>query len=257
MKILLSPAKSINFDINIENSINSQPIFLDDSQRLIKKLNKLSSKKIGKLMKVSDAIADLNHGRFQDWNLPFTSDNAKSAADIFTGAAYQGLDYPTLSTEDRVVGQDNLRILSGLYGILKPLDLMQAYRLEMGIKFKNTSGKNLYEFWGDTLNQSIAKELDKSDSQFLINLASNEYFKAVKAKSLSYQIVTPVFKDFKNGQYKIISFFAKKARGLMSRYIIQNRIEQPQDIKSFDLAGYKLNKKASTDNEFVFTRKQT
>ena len=174
---------------------------------------------------------------------------------LHKGDVYQGLDAYSLSSDDLNFAQDHLRILSGLYGILRPLDLMQAYRLEMGTKFENKSGKNLYEFWGDTLNQSISKELDKSDSQVLVNLASNEYFKSLKEKSISQQIITPIFKDYKNGQFKIISFYAKKARGLMSRYIIQNKIDQPEGLKGFDLAGYKLDKKLSGEKELVFTRK--
>ena len=174
----------------------------------------------------------------------------------FRGDVYQGLDADSLSSDDLDFAQSHLRILSGLYGVLRPLDLMQAYRLEMGTKFRNNDGKNLYEFWGDTLKQSVQKELDKSDSQVLVNLASNEYFKAVKAKQLSHPVITPVFKDYKNGQYKIISFFAKKARGLMARYVIQNRIDQPEGLKSFNLDGYKISKKLSSEQEIVFTRKQ-
>jgi cytoplasmic iron level regulating protein YaaA (DUF328/UPF0246 family) len=160
-----------------------------------------------------------------------------------------------MSSEDLTFAQSHLRILSGLYGVLRPLDLMQAYRLEMGTKFETKTGKNLYEFWGEQLNQSINQELNKSDSKVLINLASNEYYKALKAKQLNHEIITPVFKDFKNDQYKVISFFAKKARGLMSRYIIQNRIDQPDALKDFRLGGYRFSRRLSNDKEFVFTRR--
>lgn len=256
MKILLSPAKSINFDINIENSINSQPIFLDDSQRLIKKLNKLSSKKIGKLMKVSDAIADLNYNRFQDWSLPFTSDNAKSAADIFTGAAYQGLDYPTLSQNNREEGQNRLRILSGLYGILKPLDIIKAYRLEMGTSLAVTPKiTNLYKFWDTKILNVLNNELAEDEHQFLVNVASGEYFKAAKLEKLNYPVITPIFKDRSpSGDYKVIMTFAKKARGYMTRYIIENKINSIEEIKGFDTDGYSFHVNESTESEFVFMR---
>ncbi len=256
MLTVISPAKSLDFESPAPTIKTTKPRFLKQSQLIIDQIKGLAPQEIASLMKLSDKLAILNYDRFQAFKTPFTKKNAKPSVFAFRGDVYQGLDADSLSNEDLQFAQDHLRILSGLYGILRPLDLMQAYRLEMGSKFESSLGKNLYSFWDDSLNQSIEKELNKSDSKVLVNLASNEYFKAVKAKNLSHQIITPVFKDFKNGQYKIISFFAKKARGLMSRYIIQNRIDNPQDLKDFDLAGYKISKKLSNEKELIFTRKQ-
>lgn len=257
MLTVISPAKSLDFENPVITTKTTKPRFLAQSQQLIDQIKHLAPQDIAALMKLSDKLAILNYDRFQDFQTPFTKKNARACVFAFRGDVYQGLDADSLSNDELDFAQGHLRILSGLYGVLRPLDLMQAYRLEMGTKFENTSGKNLYEFWGDTLKNSIQKELDKSDSQVLINLASNEYFKAIKAKQLTHPVITPVFKDFKNGQYKIISFFAKKARGLMARYIIQNRIEHPEDLKGFNLDGYKLSKKLSSNSEIVFTRKQT
>ncbi len=257
MLTVISPAKSLDFESPIASTKTSKPRFLKQSQQIIDQIKRLAPQDIASLMKLSDKLAVLNYDRFQQFKTPFTKKNARASVFAFRGDVYLGLDADSLSSDDLQFAQDHLRILSGLYGVLRPLDLIQAYRLEMGTKFDNNAGKNLYEFWGESLNKSIQKELDKSDSQVLVNLASNEYFKAIKAKNLSHQIITPVFKDFKNGQYKVISFFAKRARGLMSRYIIQNRIEQPEDLKSFKLGGYKISKKLSSDKEFVFTRKQS
>ena len=256
MLTVISPAKSLDFETPIPSCKTTKPRFLKQSQQLIDQLQKLAPQDVASLMKLSDKLAILNFDRFQAFETPFTKTNARASVFAFKGDVYQGLDAYSLSSDELNFAQGHLRILSGLYGLLRPLDLMQAYRLEMGTKFENSNGKNLYEFWGDTLNQSIAKELDKSDSQVLVNLASNEYFKAVKEKSISHKIITPVFKDYKNGQYKIISFFAKKARGLMSRYIIQNKIDQPEGLKGFNLAGYKLDKKLSGEKELIFTRKE-
>jgi len=256
MLTVISPAKSLDFETATPSCKTTKPRFLKQSQQLIDQIKKLAPQDIASLMKLSDKLAVLNFDRFQAFKTPFTKANARPSVFAFKGDVYQGLDAYSLSSDELIFAQDHLRILSGLYGVLRPLDLIQAYRLEMGTKFENTTGKNLYEFWGDILNQSIKKELDKSDSQVLVNLASNEYFKAVKAKELSHQIITPIFKDYKNGQYKIISFYAKKARGLMSRYIIQNKIDQPEGLKRFDLAGYQLDKKLSGDTELVFTRKE-
>ncbi len=256
MKILLSPAKSINFDVEVENSIQSQPIFLTQSEKLIKKLRKLSKTKISKLMKVSAAISELNYNRFQTWELPFTVNNSKSAADIFTGAAYQGLDYPSLTTEDRIEGQSRLRILSGLYGILKPLDLIQPYRLEMGTRFPTSKkATNLYHFWDTELVNALNTELATDTSQFLVNVASSEYFKAAKLADLKFPVITPIFKDrAKSGDYKVIMTFAKKARGLMTKYIIQNKIDSIEELKGFNYEGYEFQSNESNDTEFVFFR---
>lgn len=256
MLTVISPAKSLDFESPVPTIKTTKPRFLKQSQQIIDQIKKLAPQDIASLMKLSDKLAVLNYDRFQEFKTPFTKKNARASVFAFRGDVYLGLDADTLSKDDLSFAQEHLRILSGLYGVLRPLDLMQAYRLEMGTKFENNSGKNLYDFWGESLNNSIQKELNKSESQVLVNLASNEYFKALKSKSLSHEIITPVFRDFKNGQYKVISFFAKRARGLMSRYIIQNRIDQPEDLKSFNLGGYKISKKLSSDKEFVFTRKQ-
>lgn len=255
MLIVISPAKSLDFDNPAPSIRTTKPRFLDQSQLIIEQIKKLAPQDIASLMKLSDKLALLNYERYQNFTLPFTKSNAKPAIFAFKGDVYQGFDADTLSNDDLAFAQQHLRILSGLYGVLRPLDLMQAYRLEMGTKFNNSKGKNLYEFWADTLKNSIEKELLKSDSPILINLASNEYFKAIQAKKLSQEIITPVFKDFKNGQYKIISFFAKRARGLMSRFIVQNRITEAKQLKDFDLAGYQFSKKESNNTELVFTRK--
>ena len=207
-------------------------------------------------MKVSDKIGELNHQRFMNWHTPFDSDNAKQAVLAFKGDVYTGLDAQNFKAADFKFAQKHLRILSGLYGLLRPLDLMQAYRLEMGTKFENQRGKNLYEFWGDEITNALNAQLKKVKSDVLVNLASNEYFKAVKPKNLNAEIITPVFKDFKSGKYKIVSFYAKKARGLMSAYVIHNQITDVEDIKGFDYEGYQYNPEMSTAREWVFTREE-
>jgi len=255
MLTVISPAKSLDFESSIPSVKTTKPRFLSQSQEIINQIKKLAPQDVASLMRLSEKLAVLNYDRFQAFQTPFTKKNARAAVFAFRGDVYQGLDADSLSQDDLSFAQNHLRILSGLYGVLRPLDLIQAYRLEMGTKFKSKLGKNLYDFWDGTLHQSISKELAKNESPILINLASNEYFKALKAKQLSQEIITPIFKDFKNDQYKVISFFAKKARGLMSRYIIQNRIDQPDALKDFRLGGYKFSKRLSSDNEFVFTRR--
>jgi hypothetical protein len=204
-------------------------------------------------MKLSDKLAGLNVARYESWAPPFTLANAKQAVLAFKGDVYTGLDAETLDEDGLAFAQNHLRILSGLYGVLKPLDLMQAYRLEMGTKLANPAGKDLYAFWGDDIQDSLKAEPALEDN-VLINLASNEYFKAVKAKTLAARIITPVFKDWKNGQYKMISFYAKKARGLMSRYIIDHRLNEPEQIKAFDYEGYRFSEEMSKGDEWVFIR---
>ena len=201
-------------------------------------------------MSLSDKLGALNYQRFQEWQTPFTADNARPAVLAFKGDVYQGLDAENMSDEDLNWAQDHLRILSGLYGLLRPLDLMQAYRLEMGTKFANDRGADLYQFWGDL----ITTELNKMKTPVLVNLASNEYFKSVQKKALKAQIITPVFMDKKNDKYKIVSFYAKKARGLMSRYIIKNRITDVEQIKNFDTDGYSFNSAMSEADKWVFVR---
>ena len=251
MLIVISPAKTLDFDTAPSTKNCSQPRFLPQSQQLINELKDLSTVDIASLMKLSDKLAALNMTRFQTWQTPFNLDNAKQALLAFKGDVYTGLDADTLNEAGLAFAQQHLRILSGLYGVLKPLDLMQAYRLEMGTKFANKKGKDLYQFWGSQLRESIETELGDG---VLINLASNEYFKAVEEKKLKARIITPVFKDWKNGQYKIISFYAKKARGLMSRYIIDHRINEPEKIKDFDSEGYRFSAEMSHADEWVFLR---
>ena len=251
MLIVISPAKTLDFETAPSTEKCSQPRFLPQSQQLINELKKLSTADIAKLMKLSDKLAALNMARFHTWQKPFNLENAKQALLAFKGDVYTGLDADTLDVAGLDFAQQHLRILSGLYGVLRPLDLMQAYRLEMGTKFANVKGKDLYQFWGSQLRESLESELKDG---VLINLASNEYFKAVEAKKLKARIITPVFKDWKNGQYKIISFYAKKARGLMSRYIIDHSINEPEHIKDFDSEGYRFSPEMSQADEWVFLR---
>lgn len=250
MHLLISPAKTLDMDKSIGLQKSTLSTFLEDSALLIKDLKKLRSTDIQKLMNVSAKIAELNAERFSEWSIPFNKENAKAAIFAFKGDVYTGLDAQSMSHEDINFAQGHISILSGLYGLLRPLDLMQAYRLEMGTKFKNQSGKNLYEFWGN----KITDELNEREQECIINLASNEYFKAVNKKHLKADIITPIFKDEKNGTLKIISFYAKKARGLMSRFIINNRIKNHEEIKKFNLGGYAFMNNLSSDKEWVFTR---
>ncbi len=254
MKIILSPAKSLDFETPTLIDGYTQPEFLDDSLELIDQLQDFSPEQVSALMSISEKLGDLNYQRFQDWKLPLAPNNAKQCLFAFTGDVYQGLDVNTMSSDDIAFAQQHLRILSGLYGLLKPLDLVLPYRLEMGTKLKTQRGNNLYDFWGTQLTDTLNTELENEPDPSLINLASNEYTKAVKLKSISANVITPVFKDKKNGQYKIISFFAKKARGLMSRYIINNRITSSEDIKHFNIGSYYYNPDLSAGNEWVFTR---
>ena len=253
MKIVLSPAKSLDFDNIPETKVASQPIFLDESQLLINKLKKYSPKKIGDLMRISPKLSDLNYSRFQDWALPFTKENAKTAMYVFTGDAYRGMNPREFSEEDVVNAQGYLRILSGLYGVLKPQDIIQPYRLEMGAKLEYTKKvSNLYKFWADKVTDALNAEMEKEE--VLINLASNEYFKVINPKKLNHRIVTCSFKDEKNGEYKMISVYAKFARGLMTRFIIQNKITEVEHLKAFDLERYCYNEEMSTADNFVFVR---
>ncbi|WP_299007733.1 peroxide stress protein YaaA [uncultured Tenacibaculum sp.] len=252
MKIIISPAKSLDFESKATTDVYTQPRFLEQSEKLNKKLRTLSRKKLSELMKISDDLASLNYDRNQDWQPPFSLDNAKQAVFAFTGEVYRGIDANSISEDKIPVLQNKLRILSGLYGLLKPLDLIQPYRLEMGTKLKVGRRENLYKFWDTTLAESLNEELE--DGELLINLASTEYFKALPKKTLKVPMITPVFKDFKNGQYKTIMTFAKKARGLMVRYIIDNNVETLEELKGFDIEGYGFSEEMSTETELVFTR---
>lgn len=256
MLVVVSPAKNLDYDTPPVTPEFSQPELLDHSQELIERCRKLSPAQIGSLMKISDKLAGLNADRYASWTLPFDQRNAKQAVLAFNGDVYAGLEASTFSEQDFDFAQSHMRILSGLYGLLKPLDLMQAYRLEMGTKLDNKRGKDLYQFWGDTITQKINQALAEQGDNVLVNLASNEYFKSVKPKSLDGMIVTPVFKDKKNGEYKIISFFAKKARGLMARYIIQHRLSEVEQLQQFDSAGYSYNPQLSKPDQPVFTREE-
>jgi cytoplasmic iron level regulating protein YaaA (DUF328/UPF0246 family) len=254
MLIVVSPAKTLDYESPPRTKVYTQPDYLDNSQELITRLRKLSPTDITNLMKVSQKIADLNFGRYKAWNKRFTEKNSKQSVLAFKGDVYTGLNADTFNGKDFNFAQKHLRVLSGLYGLLRPLDLMQAYRLEMGTKLDTSRGKNLYEFWGSTITEGLNKQLKKLKSTTLINLASNEYFKAVKPKELNAEIITPAFKEFKNGEYKMIGIFAKKARGMLSRYIVQNQLTNPEDIKLFNEDGYKFNKKLSNGNTWVFSR---
>ena len=254
MLIVVSPAKNLDYESPLPTAKNTKPVMLNDSELLMNDLKKLAPQDVSALMSISDKLGTLNYDRFQDWQQPFTKSNARQAVLAFKGDVYVGLDAYNFNDEDFTFAQDHLRILSGLYGVLKPLDLMQAYRLEMGTKFQNVKGKNLYEFWGDKITENLNKQLKKVDSNILINLASNEYFKAVKINKVNADIITPVFKDEKNGKYKIISFYAKKARGRMSAYIIKKKITKIEQIKKYDWDGYTYNKSMSSDKEWVFSR---
>ncbi len=252
MKIIISPAKSLDFESKVPTSLYTQPRFLEQSVKLNKKLKTLSKNKLSELMKISDDLAALNYDRNQNWQPPFSTENAKQAIYSFTGAVFQGIDVNSLEEEKIPLLQNNLRILSGLYGLLKPLDLIQPYRLEMGTRLKVGTSENLYKFWANDLANSLNDELD--DNELLINLASLEYFKALPKKTLKVPMITPVFKDFKNGQYKTIMTYAKKARGLMVRYIIDNNVTTIDDLKGFNIDNYRFSEEMSTETDIYFTR---
>lgn len=254
MLVVLSPAKTLDFATPAHLGAFSQPEFLSHSQRLINRCQNLSMQEIASLMKVSDKIASLNVARFGQWHTPFTLDNAKQALFAFQGDVYTGLQAHTLTLDEVDYAQRHLRILSGLYGLLKPLDLMQAYRLEMGTRLNNERGANLYLFWDGVIAQALNKALQAQGDNLLINLASNEYFKAVNKKELNGVIITPVFKDQKNGQYKVISFYAKVARGLMARYIIEQQLSEVEQLQDFSANGYYFVPGESSATELVFYR---
>jgi cytoplasmic iron level regulating protein YaaA (DUF328/UPF0246 family) len=256
MLIVISPAKTLDFEAPSTTDQHSEPAFLPQSQQLIDLLKDYTPAKIESLMKISPKLAELNVQRYHDWQTPFTASNAKQAALAFKGDVYTGLEAETLNDSELSYAQEHLRILSGLYGVLRPLDLMQAYRLEMGTKLPNPEGNNLYQFWGNQITQNLNSQLSKLDSNILLNLASNEYFKSVKIKELNADIVTPVFKDWKNGQYKMISFFAKKARGLMTAWVIKNQISNIEDLAKFDVEGYQFSAADSDGLNPVYLRKQ-
>jgi cytoplasmic iron level regulating protein YaaA (DUF328/UPF0246 family) len=252
MKIVISPAKSLNFEKALPTPNFSESLFLKESRQVHKVLKQKSPKELSELMDISDKLADLNWQRNQDWKTPFTQGNARPAVFAFDGDVYTGLDAYSIPIEKLEVLQERLRILSGLYGLLKPLDLIQAYRLEMGTKLPIGESKNLYEFWKSIIAKALNKELQKGE--LFVNLASNEYFSAVDVKALKVPVITPEFKDYKDGKLKIISFFAKKARGMMVRYIIDTNAETIDDLKGFNYEGYRFDANLSKGNQLVFTR---
>ena len=257
MLTVLSPAKKLSKDCFVKSNRYQKPQFLEESKDLVSRLKKMTPPELMSLMTISENLAELNWERMQKWNEVFNPKNSREAIFSFMGDTYSGLDAYSLTDRDLEFAQKNIRILSGLYGILRPLDLMKPYRLEMGTTFANEKGKNLYEYWDDSLAKSIKKDLRNHRENIVINCASLEYFKAIDYPSLNADIITPHFKDMKNGQYKMISFYAKKARGMMARFIIQNQIESVDDILAFDLGGYSYNASLSVPNQPVFTRSQS
>ena len=256
MLIVLSPAKKLDFDSENLRADAEVPRMLKETRKLVKTAKALKAEDLKAMMGISDNLAELNVKRFKAFKTPFNPGNARPALDAFQGDVYVGLGAATLSDEDRAFANEHVRILSGLYGLLRPLDLMQAYRLEMGTKFQNERGANLYAFWGDLISKELNKDFRGDNDPVLINLASGEYFKAVKAKALKARVITPVFQEVKEGNAKVISFLAKKARGLMTRYAVDNRIEDPEALKGFDVEGYKFQPDLSDDSKWVFQRPQ-
>ncbi len=254
MLIIVSPAKKLDFDTPAPVAAHTQAELLGEAEKLMAILREKDSFEIAELMRLSMKLADLNVARYQSWSTPFTPANAKQAIYAFRGDVYQGLDADSLSESDIEFAQNHFRMLSGLYGLLCPLDLMQPYRLEMGTQLANPRGRNLYDFWGAIITEALNTALAAQGDDVLVDLASTEYFKAVQPAKLKGRIVTPVFKERKGGDYKVIGIHAKRARGLMSRFIIQNRLSSPEEIKQFDVADYCFNEGLSSPGELVFTR---
>jgi cytoplasmic iron level regulating protein YaaA (DUF328/UPF0246 family) len=256
MLALVSPAKKLDFATETQCSDFTQPLFQGQSQALIDILKDIPRSRLKALMGLSDKLTDLNYDRYQHYSTPFDPSNAKQAVYAFRGDTYVGLDADSLSVDDVAYAQNHLGILSGLYGVLRPLDLVQAYRLEMGTKLPNDQGENLYDFWGDRLSQYCEEALGDHKNKTIISLASNEYIKSIRLKALSVPFITCHFKEVKDDVPKVIGLFAKRARGMMARYMIQNRIETPEDLKNFDMDGYVFNASLSSEQDFVFLRKK-
>ena len=256
MIVVLSPAKSLDLESPIKTRKSSQPEFLTDSKKLVNGLKKLNHEQLSELMHMSAKWGALNYERYTNWHVPFDSKNARPAIFTFIGDVYLGLKADEFSAADLNYAQKHLRILSGLYGILRPLDLMQAYRLEMGTRFANVKGDDLYEFWGSRLTKSLNSDLNTEKRRTLVNLASNEYFNAIQTDQIDAEIITPVFKDYSNGKYRFLSFFAKQARGMMAAYIIKNRINSVEKLKGFNTGGYSFSADESTKTKLVFLRKK-
>ncbi len=253
MIVIISPAKRLDFDSGKIRK-HSVPLFLEDANHLVTRLRKLSTEQLQELMSVSTKIADLNTDRFKLWDNSTTTPKAKQALLAFNGDVYSGLDATSFEAKDFDFAQKHLRILSGLYGVLKPLDMIQPYRLEMGTRLENKQGKDLYDFWGARITEAINAELKKMRNAVLINLASNEYFHSIVPDHLNAKIITPIFKEKKNGTYKVISFTAKRSRGMMARYIIKNRIKTPELLKRFREGDYRYQTKLSNETQWIFTR---
>ena len=256
MLAVISPAKTLDFDSQITTDNFSQSDHLKQSRKLIRRMKQFSGQDLSRLMKVSSAIAELNVDRFRHWKTPFNESNSRQAIFAFKGDVYIGLDAYSMDEANLNFAQKHLRVLSGLYGLLRPLDLIQAYRLEMGIRVDIDDASNLYQFWDDKITKAINKQLKDIQSEFLVNLSSNEYFKSVQLRKLNATVVTPVFKDFTNGEYKVVGFFAKKARGAMARFMIDNELKDPERLKQFSWEGYKYQTGDSTDTQWIFSRRQ-
>jgi len=256
MLTVISPAKTLDFESPTATEAHTQPAHLTQSRKLVRRLRELSAGDLSKLMSVSDDLATLNRDRYKRWKTPFKPENARQALFAFKGDVYIGLDAYSMQAGDLEFAQDHLRILSGLYGLLRPLDLMQPYRLEMGTRLDTDQGSNLYQFWGERITRSLNQELKQSNADTLINLASGEYFKSIKPSLLKADIITPAFREYRDGEYKFIQFFAKKARGLMARYLVDQRIDEPEGLKGFDYEGYRYNASLSSASDWVFTRRQ-
>ncbi len=258
MLTIISPAKSLDFESKVATKKHSNPQFLTEASELVGSLRKLSPAKISSLMSISDKLANENFQRFNEWKTPFNLDNSRQAIFAFRGDVYLGLKAEELNSSDLNYAQNHLRILSGLYGILRPLDLMQAYRLEMGSRFSVKNNRNLYEFWGEKITNSVNTELNSQSktTRFLVNLASNEYFSSIKGNEIDAEIITPQFKDWSKDKYRMISFFAKRARGLMAAYIVKNKVKTPAELTAFNTDGYSFCAEESTESELIFKRKK-
>lgn len=257
MLVVVSPAKKLDTTLKDNDLDHSQPLFLDEAQKLVGVARKLSRGDLGRLMNISDKLADLNHERFKAFSTPFTTDNAKQAVLAFTGDTYVGLDAGSLGKDDLEYANNHLRILSGLYGLLRPLDLMQPYRLEMGTKLSNPGGEDLYDFWGDRITDAINDAIEGEKDPVVVNLASNEYIKAVRPARLNARFITPVFKEVRDGQARVLGMVAKRARGMMARYIIENRIEKVEDLTRFDKDGYRFMPDLSDNSRLEFHRQKS
>lgn len=256
MLMVVSPAKSLDYETPVRTRKHTEPQFLNEAKQLAQQLKKFSPDDLCELMNISSKLGELNHSRYANWKTPFTPDSARQAMFAFKGDVYLGLKAEEFDAGDVSFAQKHLRILSGLYGILRPLDLMLPYRLEMGTRLENKNGKDLYQFWGTKLTDALNEEFASQRSKVLLNLASNEYFNSVQAKNLDAEVISPVFKDFSSGKYRVLSFFAKKARGEMAAYIIRNRIDSADKIKAFDVEGYRYSEADSTPAKPVFLRKE-